>query len=104
MQMHFLTHANIATFLIAMNFIAFAAFGIDKMLAEAGPRGSVRRISEATLLQLAFLGGIFGAFAGRHLFRHKTRKQPFFTRLYVVAVVQVMGLGMVAGWFYLHQG
>jgi len=85
-----------------MNFISFAAFGIDKMLAEAGPRGSVRRISEATLLQLALLGGIFGAFAGRHLFRHKTRKQPFSSHLYTVAVVQMILFGLVAGWCILN--
>lgn len=52
-----LTPANIATYLIAINFIAFAVFGIDKMLAEAGKR----RISEQTLLLWAFAGGSPGA-------------------------------------------
>jgi len=76
--------ANIATALIVANFAAFAAFGIDKMLAEQRQR----RISEATLLQLAFFGGIGGAYAGRALFRHKTRKQPFSSQLHAVAGLQ----------------
>jgi uncharacterized membrane protein YsdA (DUF1294 family) len=76
--------ANIATALIVVNFLAFAAFGIDKALAEAGER----RISEATLLNLAFFGGTPGAYAGRALFRHKTRKQPFSNELHGIAGFQ----------------
>ncbi len=63
----------LAYYLIAINFIAFAAFGIDKSLAEQGRR----RISEARLLGWATIGGTAGAYAGRHLFRHKTRKLSF---------------------------
>ncbi|MGB3806189.1 MAG: DUF1294 domain-containing protein [Erythrobacter sp.] len=77
--------ANIAIAIIAMNFAAFAAFGLDKALAEQ----KLRRISEATLLQLAFFGGIAGAYAGRALFRHKTRKQPFSNQLHGIAVLQL---------------
>lgn len=76
--------ANVATALIVVNFLAFAAFGIDKALAEAGER----RISEATLLNLAFFGGTPGAYAGRALFRHKTRKQPFSSELHGIAGFQ----------------
>lgn len=78
---------NIATAIIVMNFIAFAAFGIDKSRAEWGEW----RISEATLLQLAFLGGTPGAYAGRFLFRHKTRKQPFCGNLHAIAALQLCG-------------
>ena len=56
-----LTPANIATYLVAINFAAFASFGIDKMLAEAG----ARRIAEANLLGIALVGGSPGAYAGR---------------------------------------
>ena len=79
-----LTPAPVAAALIAVNFAAFAAFGIDKALAEAG----ARRISEAALLQLALIGGTPGAYAGRALFRHKTRKQPFSDRLHTIAGLQ----------------
>lgn len=89
--------ANIATYVIAINFAAFAAFGVDKMLAEAGRW----RISEATLLSLALFGGTPGAYAGRQLFRHKTRKQPFSTELHRTAAMQVAVLAAcVAGYVY----
>lgn len=83
-------------FLIAINFIAFAAFGIDKMLAEAGRS----RIAEVTLLTWAVLGGTAGAYAGRSLFRHKTRKQPFSSQLHGIAALQVTLLivGTLIGW------
>jgi len=80
--------------LIAINLIAFLAFGLDKILAEARSW----RIAESTLLMWAFLGGTPGAYAGRALFRHKTRKQPFSNHLHTIAVVQVLGLGALVGW------
>ncbi len=89
-----LTAANLATGLVAINFAAFAAFGIDKMLAE--PRAW--RISEAKLLGLALIGGSPGAYAGRHLFRHKTRKQPFSGTLHGIAVLQAGGLAAFVAW------
>ena len=89
-----LTPANLATALIAVNFAAFAAFGIDKAKAEAG----AWRLSESTLLWLALLGGTPGAYAGRSAFRHKTRKQPFNSQLFGIAVLQVLGLGALLGW------
>ena len=79
-----LTPRNLALFLVAVNFAAFAAFGIDKVRAENG----WRRTPEADLLLFALLGGTAGAYAGRHLFRHKTRKQPFSDRLHTIAIVQ----------------
>ena len=92
------TPANIATALIAMNFAAFAAFGIDKARAERG----AWRISERTLLHLALFGGTIGAYAGRALFRHKTRKQPFGNDLRLIAVLQ---LGAAAvGVYFLATG
>lgn len=84
-----------ALLLGTMNLIAFAAFGIDKRLAESGER----RISEATLLQLSLFGGSIGAYTGRHVFRHKTRKEPFSSQLFHTVVIQVMAVGAAVGWF-----
>ena len=78
------TPANLFTALIAVNFAAFAAFGIDKARAERGEW----RIAEGTLLLLALLGGTGGAYAGRALFRHKTRKEPFSSQLHQIAGLQ----------------
>lgn len=88
--------ANIAIALIAVNFLAFAAFGIDKALAESGSR----RISEATLLQLSFFGGTPGAYAGRALFRHKTRKQPFSNELHGIAALQACAVAFLIVYFW----
>lgn len=88
------TRENLATFVVVINFAAFAAFGIDKTLARAGRR----RISELSLLKLAFFGGSPGAYAGRYLFRHKTRKQPFSGELHTIAGFQVAALALFAGW------
>ena len=89
-----LTPVHIAWYAIAINFVAFAAFGIDKLLAEA----SARRISEARLLGLALIGGSPGAYAGRHLFRHKTRKQPFSNELHRITALQIVALAAFAAW------
>jgi uncharacterized membrane protein YsdA (DUF1294 family) len=47
------------------------------------------------------LGGSPGAYLGRRLFRHKTRKQPFVSNLHGIAFLQVAGL---CGWFAWHLG
>ena len=66
--------------LAASSVSAFAAYGMDKLLAK-GDGG--KRISERTLLALAVYGGALGAFLGRLTFRHKTRK------IYFTAVITV---------------
>lgn len=86
--------SNLLTALITLNFLAFAAFGLDKIKAEAGRW----RVRESTLLALALLGGTPGAYAGRALFRHKTRKRPFSTRLHTIAALQLIALGAGVGW------
>lgn len=65
----------------------------DKKRAIAGSR----RIPEADLLGLALVGGSPGAFAARHLFRHKTRKQPFSMQLMLIAAIQAgVAIGLFA--------
>lgn len=66
------------------NLLAFAVYGFDKAKAKADER----RVSEATLLLLAVLGGV-GAWTACEVFRHKTRKQPFRTRLIAAVVVHI---------------
>ena len=91
----YLTPFNLTLGLIAVNFAAFAAFGIDKARAEHG----WRRTPEAALLRFALFGGTGGAYAGRHLFRHKTRKQPFTNNLHTIAILQSFTAAIGAGWF-----
>ncbi|MXP11112.1 DUF1294 domain-containing protein [Pseudoblastomonas halimionae] len=84
-----------AYYLIAINTGAFAMFGIDKARAENG----ARRISEDQLLGWAILGGTPGAYAGRRLFRHKTRKQPFSDHLRIIAILQIAAAVGLAVYF-----
>jgi uncharacterized membrane protein YsdA (DUF1294 family) len=44
------------------------------------------------------LGGSIGAYAGRALFRHKTRKQPFSSHLHQTTILHVLALALVGGW------
>ena len=60
-------------YILIINLIAFAAYGIDKAKARNG----TRRIPEKTLIGLAAFGGAIGALIGMLAFRHKTRKIKF---------------------------
>ncbi len=71
---------------IGINVIAFLAFGWDKRQAERD--GS--RIAERTLLGLALFGGAFGSLIGQQVFRHKTKKQPFRTLLWLAAAINLL--------------
>lgn len=71
-------------FLALLNLFTMLRFWQDKRRAVAGER----RIAEADLLALAAFGGSPGALLARQLFRHKTRKQPFSTHLYLIVALQ----------------
>ena len=73
------------SWLLFVNGWTVVRFWQDKQWAIARQR----RVPEADLLWLALIGGSPGAFAARHLFRHKTRKEPFSTRLMLIAAVQI---------------
>ena len=77
-----------AAVFVALNLWTMLRFWQDKRRAIAGER----RIPEANLLGLAAIGGSAGALLARHLFRHKTRKQPFSTRLLLIAALQAGAL------------
>ena len=59
--------------LIVINIITFAVFGIDKKKAIDGKF----RISESALFLLSLLGGSLGGFIAMYTFHHKTRKWYF---------------------------
>jgi uncharacterized membrane protein YsdA (DUF1294 family) len=78
-----------------MSVIAFFVYWHDKAAATHGRR----RTPEAVLLGLAVLGGWPGAWLARHLFRHKTRKQPFRSLFWIAVAVNIGVLvAVVAQW------
>ena len=76
-------------YLILMNLIAFALYGIDKRRAKQG----AWRISEYTLLLVALLGGSLGALLGMRYFLHKTRHRKFRYGVPLILLLQ-LGLGL----------
>ncbi len=76
-------------YLILVNLIAFALYGIDKRRAKQG----AWRISEYTLLLVALLGGSLGALLGMRYFRHKTRHRKFRYGVPLILLLQ-LGLGL----------
>jgi uncharacterized membrane protein YsdA (DUF1294 family) len=73
------------TAFVLLNAWTMLRFWQDKQRAMAGDR----RIPEGDLLGLALIGGSPGALLARRLFRHKTRKEPFSTHLFVIIALQV---------------
>ena len=89
-----LTLPNALGLFALVNLWTFMLFGFDKIRAAQGSW----RVSEGALLAWAFLGGTIGAYAGRALFRHKTRKQPFSSHLHQTAILQGFAVALVGGW------
>jgi len=80
---------GVVGYAVAVNLLAYAAMVFDKTLAEARSR----RISEATLLNLAIVGGSIGTVIAQRTIRHKTRKEPFRSRLNAIILLQIIALG-----------
>lgn len=70
-------------YFVLVNIATFGAFAFDKIAARNG----WWRVSEASLLSLAFIGGSLGALIGQRVMRHKTHKQPF--RSLLIAIVSL---------------
>jgi uncharacterized membrane protein YsdA (DUF1294 family) len=74
----------IVAWLGAVNVVAFAYYGFDKLRA----RREGRRVPEAVLHALSVVGGSPGAYAGMQLFRHKTIKGPFRILFWAIVILQ----------------
>ena len=72
-------------YLLAINIASFFLYGIDKYKAKKGKW----RISEATLLLMAVVGGCIGAWSGMRLWHHKTMHKKFKYGIPVIIILQV---------------
>lgn len=75
----------ILIYLIAINVVAFFLYGIDKWKAKR----SKWRISEATLLGLAVIGGSIGAWLGMKVWHHKTMHKKFKYGIPLILMAQI---------------
>ncbi len=78
---------------LAFNAFVFSIYFLDKQAA----RHHRRRISEKTLLMLAFVGGSLGAVCAQRLLRHKTQKEPFRSILRAIFVFHVGAALLLSG-------
>ena len=79
------TKQIILIYLIAINVVTFFAYGIDKWKAKR----SKWRISEATLLGMAVIGGSIGAWLGMRVWHHKTMHKKFQFGIPLIIVAQI---------------
>ncbi len=79
------TRQLILIYLIAINVVTFFLYGIDKWKAKR----SKWRISEATILGLAVIGGSIGAWLGMKVWHHKTMHKKFKYGLPLILIVQI---------------
>ena len=76
---------TIVYILIVINVITLLVYGIDKWKAKQGSW----RISEATLLTLAVVGGSIGALLGMQVWHHKTLHKKFKYGLPLILLAQI---------------
>ncbi|CDA44779.1 putative uncharacterized protein [Prevotella sp. CAG:5226] len=86
-------HGSLACYLLAINAVTFIVYGIDKYKAKKAKW----RISEATLLLLAVLGGSVGAWVGMRVWHHKTMHKKF---KYGIPAILLIQIALMA---YLHM-
>ena len=86
-------YSYVAYYLLAINAVAFIVYGIDKYKAKKAKW----RISEATLLLLAILGGSIGAWMGMKVWHHKTMHKKF---KYGIPAILLIQIALMA---YLHM-
>ena len=72
-------------YLLAVNITSFLLYGIDKYKAKKGRW----RISEATLLLMAVIGGSIGAWVGMRIWHHKTMHKKFKYGIPIIIIMQV---------------
>jgi hypothetical protein len=72
-------------YLLIINIITFITYGIDKYKSIKHKY----RISEATLIILAIIGGSIGAFFGMIVFHHKTKKKKFTILIPIIMLLWV---------------
>lgn len=98
---HSILQTVLWSYLICINIITIAVYGIDKRSAVRGKW----RIRVSTLLGLAAAGGSVGALLGMHLFHHKTRKKKFTIGVPLMLAAQILLLFFLAkaGLLFLHR-
>ena len=89
------TEQLILIYLVAINVVTFFMYGIDKWKAKR----SKWRISEATLLGMAVIGGSIGAWLGMRVWHHKTMHKKFQLGIPLILIIQLA----IVLWLYSRR-
>jgi uncharacterized membrane protein YsdA (DUF1294 family) len=81
-------------YFVCVNVLTFLVYGIDKWQARQGKW----RISEATLLLLAVIGGSIGAWLGMRVWRHKTMHKKFKYGIPAILMIHIIIIGYLSKW------
>jgi len=74
------------SFFVIINVVAYLIMHLDKNRARNGQK----RISEASLLTLAAIGGSVGVLVSMYVLHHKTRKKKFKIGVPVLLLAQIL--------------
>lgn len=90
----------IVAYIIFINIRALLLFKKDKGSAQR----KQRRVSEARLMKLCFLGGATGGLIGMNVFHHKTKKKKFTVVVTMLFIIQLIlysfALGFLGFWAF----
>lgn len=75
----------VLVYLTVINVVTFFMYGIDKWKAKR----TKWRISEATLLGMAVIGGSIGAWLGMKVWHHKTLHKKFKYGMPLILIAQI---------------
>ena len=78
-------HRYLIYYLLFINAATFIIYGIDKDKAKKAKW----RISEATLLTMAAVGGSIGAWLGMKAWHHKTQHRKFKYGVPIILLIQI---------------
>ncbi|WP_255783158.1 DUF1294 domain-containing protein [Prevotella communis] len=81
-------------YFVCVNVLTFLVYGIDKWQARQGKW----RISEATLLLFAVIGGSIGAWLGMRVWRHKTMHKKFKYGIPAILMIHIIIIGYLSKW------
>ena len=81
-------------YFVCVNVLTFFVYGIDKWQARQGKW----RISEATLLLFAVIGGSIGAWLGMSVWRHKTMHKKFKYGIPAILMIHIIIIGYLSKW------
>ena len=81
-------------YFVCVNVLTFFVYGIDKWQARQGKW----RISEATLLLFAVIGGSIGAWLGMRVWRHKTMHKKFKYGIPAILMIHILIIGYLSKW------